>query len=172
VLGSDIDIGEETITVGTKVESKFNFDVFQAGYAYSFLKDDRMNLAVGGGLYVMPIEFSLTAGGKGLVVDEDITAPLPVLKLSGDFLFTPRWLFKLGVDLFYLEISEFKGSIFDAFLAVEYNAWKHVGFGLAADFFSAEVEAEKEDAWPGVDFIGNINFEVSGLLLYMKFYWS
>lgn len=171
VLGTDIEIGDETITVGTAIESEFNFDIFQGGYTYSFFKDDRINLAVGGGVYVMPIDFRLTAGGRGLVVDEDITAPLPVLKLSGDFALTPKWLFKLGVDLFYLELSDFKGSIFDAFMAVEYNVWKHVGLGLAADFFKAEVEAEEDDAWPGVDFIGNIDFEVNGLLLYMKVYW-
>ncbi len=171
VLGSDIDIGDETISVGTTIESKFNFDIFQLGYSYSFFKDDRIDLGVGGGVYVMPIEFSLTAGGKGLVVDESITAPLPVLKLTGDFALTRKWLLKAGMDLFYLKIGDFEGSIFDATVAAEYNAWKHVGFGLALDFFRAEVNAEDDDAYPGVDFIGNIDFGVSGLLLYAKVYW-
>jgi hypothetical protein len=171
VLGSDIDIGDETISVGTTIESKFDFDIFQLGYSYSFFKDDRIDLGVGGGVYVMPIKFSLTAGGKGFVVDESITAPLPVLKLTGDFALTQKWLLTAGMDIFYLKIGDFEGSIFDANVAAEYNAWKNVGFGLALDFFRVQVEAEDDDAYPGVDFIGNINFGISGLLLYVKVYW-
>jgi hypothetical protein len=171
VLGADIDIGDEVITVGTTVESKFNFDIFQVGYTYSFFKDDRIDLGVGGGVYVTPIEFSLTAGGKGLVVDESITAPLPVLKLSGDFALTRKWFVKGGMDIFYLKISDYEGAILDSSVAVEYNAWKHVGFGLALDFLRVQVEAEDDDAYPGVDFVGNIRFGVTGLLFYAKVYW-
>jgi hypothetical protein len=171
VLGADIDIGDETITVGTTIETEFNFDIFQVGYSYSFLKDDRIDLGVGGGVYVMPIDFSFTAGGKGLVVDESITAPLPVLKLTGDFALTPKWFLKASMDIFYLKIGDFEGSIFDSTVAVEYNAWKHVGFGLALDFFRAQVKAEDDDAYPGIDFVGNIDFGVSGLMLYAKVYW-
>jgi hypothetical protein len=169
-LGADIDIGDETISAGTTIESEFNFDIFQVGYTYSFLKDDRVDLGVGGGVYVMPIEFSLTEGNKG-VVDESITAPLPVLKLSGDFALTQKWFLKAGMDIFYLRIGDFEGSIFDSRVAVEYNAWKHVGFGLALDFFRTQVEAEDDDAYPGVNFVGSIDFGVSGLLLYAKVYW-
>jgi hypothetical protein len=171
VLGSDIDIGDETIRVGTTIESKFDFDIFQLGYTYSFFKDDRIDLGVGAGVYVMPITFSLTAGGTGIVVDESLTAPLPVLKLTGDFALTQKWLLKAGMDVFYLKISDFEGSIIDTTVAAEYNAWKHVGFGLALDFFRVQVEAEDDNAYPGVDFIGNINFGISGLLLYVKVYW-
>ena len=77
-----------------------------------------------------------------------------------------QWFLKAGLDVFYLEISDFKGAIVDTTVAVEYNAWKHVGFGLALDFFRAEVEAEDDDALPGVNFIGNIEFGVSVLMFY------
>lgn len=106
-----------------------------------------------------------------MVVDESITAPLPVIKLSGDFALTPKWFLKGGMDLFYLKIGDYEGAIFDSSVAVEYNAWKHLGFGLALDFLRVQVEAEDDDAYPGVDFVGNIRFGVSGLLLYAKVYW-
>ena len=55
-LLKDKEINGKPIPAGTDLYSKFNIDIFKAGYTYSFFHDDRMNLSFGGGLYVMPIE--------------------------------------------------------------------------------------------------------------------
>ena len=155
----------------TDLHSKFNIDIFKAGYTYSFFHDDRMNLSAGGGLYVMPIEIELETENEKIAEDISITAPLPVVMLNGEFAITPKWFLMLGMEVFYIEINDFTGSIFDVSAAIEYNAWKHVGLGLSVEFFDANVKAENKDAWPGADFIGVIDFELNGLMLYAKFYW-
>ena len=118
-----------------------------------------------------PNEIKLETENEKIADDISITAPLPVFMVNGEFAITPKWFLKLGMELFYIEINDFTGSIFDASAAIEYNAWKHVGLGLSIVFFNANIKAENKDAWPGADFVGDINFELNGLMLYAKFYW-
>jgi len=76
-----------------QVSSIFNFDIIKLKYEYSFVFDKRADLNLGIGLFVMPIEFGIlgTVGGVGDAgVQEDITAPLPVVGLGFDFAITPK----------------------------------------------------------------------------------
>ncbi len=162
---------EQIIQAGTQVESFFDLDIYQAAYSYSFFQDDRVDLAASIGLYVMPIHFGLKA--TGLVdVDETerFTAPLPTLGLRADFAITPEWYFRSGLQVFYLEIGEFTGSILETHVAVEYLPWKNLGFGLGFDGLIVRVDSDGED-YPGIDFKGEVNFDYRGLLLYTKIYF-
>lgn len=66
-----------TIDAGTTVESNFDLDIYELACSYSFLQDERVDLAAGVGLFLMPLDFGLRASGA---VDEDgsarFTAPL------------------------------------------------------------------------------------------------
>lgn len=79
-ITEDIDIPPELgggqIPAG-QVRSEFNFDIIKLKYEYSFVLDDRLDLNLGVGLFVMPIEFGVQGSG-GAKLEEDITAPLPV----------------------------------------------------------------------------------------------
>jgi hypothetical protein len=168
----DLDLGDDIfLPLGTNVESTFNLDVIKTAYSYSFFQDDRIDLAVSGGLYVLPIKFEFTA--SGLVNEfqsQSITAPLPVLGLRADFAITPKWFLLNQVDLFYLEYDDYEGGIVDAKLALEYNPFKHVGFGLRAQGLTLKVESEKGTTVPGVDFEGTVQFTSFGLLLYLNLF--
>jgi hypothetical protein len=162
---------EQTIPAGTHLESFFDFDIYQAAYSYSFFQDDRIDLAGSLGLYVMPIDFGFNATGLVNVGgSENFTAPLPVLGVRADFEITPKWYFRSGLQVFYLEIGEFAGSILQTNVAIEYLPWKHFGFGLGFDSLNMKVEADGND-YPGIDFKGEINFHYTGLQLYAKLYF-
>jgi len=162
---------EQTIPAGTYLESFFDFDIYQLAYSYSFFQDDRIDLAGSLGLYVMPIDFGLNATG---LIDvggsETFTAPLPTLGVRADFAITPKWYFRSGLEVFYLEIGEFSGSILETHVAIEYLPWKHLGFGLGFDSLNVRVESDGDD-YPGIDFKGEVNFHYTGLLLYAKLYF-
>jgi hypothetical protein len=171
----EIPDGEEgkTILGPGNFDSKFDFDIIKLKYEYSFVLDDRIDLNVGAGLYVMPIEFGFTGVVDGVgqtSIVEDITAPLPVFGLGVDFAITPKWFIRQQFDGFYLEIKDFKGGIIYSSLALEYLPWKHFGFGLGGDYMHVQVEAEGED-YPGVDFVGSVAFNYFGARLYLKGYF-
>jgi len=175
-IGEDIhykdeDGNDQVIEAGTYVESYFDFDIYQVAYSYSFFQDDRIDLAGSLGLYIMPIDFGLNATGLVNVgCSERFTAPLPTLGIRADFAITPKWFFRSGLEVFYLEIGEFAGSIIDASVAVEYLPWKHFGFGLGFDSMNVHVEADGDD-YPGIDFKGEVDFQYTGFQLYAKLYF-
>jgi len=160
-----------TIASGTAVETTFNLDIYQAGYRYSFIQDDRLDLAFMAGLYVMPIEVGLSVSG---LVNErgtaKFTAPLPVVGFGMDIAISPRWFIRTGTEAFYVEYENFTGSIVKANAAVEFKPWKHVGLGLGFDTLTVNIKADEED-WPEIDLNGKVQFKYTGLQAYITLFY-
>ena len=130
-LGRDIDIGGTEIPLGKTIKILLDYDIFRGSYSYSVFQDDRMDLAFSAGLSVLPIRFNFET--TGLVEEsaaESITAPLPVIGFRADYAITPKLLLKNRVNLFWLEISDFKDTIVDILTIAEYRAFKHSGYHI------------------------------------------
>lgn len=156
-----------TLPTGITVESVFNFDLYSTRYRYAFIYDDRMNINIGAGLFVMPIEFGVGEQGENFT-STSVTAPLPTLGVGFDVAITPKWFLKQSVDFLYIEFDGFSGNIIDYQVALEHKPWKHFAYGLGLEHMSMEVTANEETIWPGLDFDGTVGFGFSGLLLYGK----
>jgi hypothetical protein len=171
IIIEDDDGNTITIPSGTSVEAFFDLDIYELAYSYSFFQDDRIDLAAGIGIYVMPIDFGIKVSG---LLDEDeeenFTAPLPVFSLRMDVALNPRWFIRTGAQVFYVEIDNFNGSIMEFRTALEYNPWKHVGIGLGFDTLGIRLESENED-WPGIDLKGKVEFNYAGLQLYLRLFF-
>ena len=160
-----------TIPSGTSVDAYFNLDIYELAYSYSFFQDDRIDLAAGIGIYVMPIDFGIKVSGLlDEEEEEEFTAPLPVFALRMDVALTPQWFIRTGAQVFYAEIDNFTGSIMEFRTALEYNPWTHVGIGLGFDILQIRLESENED-WPGVDLKGKVEFNYAGMLLYLRVFF-
>jgi len=160
------------IPIGSEVTSYFDLDIYQLTYSYSFLQDSRMDLAGQFGLYIMPVSFGLSV--PDLVneeADQSFTAPLPVFGLKIDVLIAPKWYFRSGSQIFYVKYEDFTGSLINLRSAVEYNPWKHVGFGLGFDILRMSLEDDGEEGYPGIDLRGNVQFDYSGIMLYGKLFF-
>ena len=167
----DKDGNQITIPAGSQVSSYFDLDIYKVSYSYSFFQDDRMDFAAGIGIYWMPIDIGVNSTGLIAVNEsEKFNAPLPTISLRADFAITPKWILRTKMELFYLEIQEFEGSIYQSTAALEYLPWEHVGFGIAFDTFNLNIKSDGED-YPEIDFKGELNFNITGLLLYMKMFF-
>ena len=173
-IQNPIDIGDITIKPGATVNTEFDIDIYQVGYSYSFIQDERLDLAIGVGAFIMPISFDLRVDNLGeplVATSESITAPLPVFGLHADIAITPKWFLRSKAQFFYLEIGDFRGRITDTLVALEYMAFKNVGFGLNVENLSVAVEAKGGD-YPGIDFVGRVGFDLLGSMLYVKFFFG
>src|SRR5262245_23944351 len=172
-LSEEIEINDMTFPVGAHVDSVFNFDIIRGTYSYALLQDDRMRIALGLGVYAVPLRYEVdikTMSGRPAVEGADTTLPLPAVALRGEFQLIPKLFLNAGVDAMYLEISDFKGSLLDVNIGLEYRPWKYVGFGLGYNSMSVNVEADdRSSSYPGVDFVGRVGVRFSGLMLYGKF---
>ena len=169
-LEADIQIKDRVFSTGTTVDSLFDVQVIKAAYSYSLFQDERFDLGLSGGLYVMPIRIKLSSTSSGAAEDEGITAPLPVLGLRFDFAITPKFFLKESIDVFYFQYQNFSGGLFDAKVGLEYNIWKHFGVGVAYEYFRLQVKAEGQD-YPYIDLAGKIQFNYGGILLYGKLFF-
>jgi hypothetical protein len=171
-LSQALTVGDTTYPVGARVEPVLNFDLIRGTYSYSFVQNDRVRVALGLGVYVIPLRYGLdvqTRSAHSAVEGGDAILPLPELALRAEVQLYPRLFLKTSIDGMYLEISDFKGWIVDLNVGLEYRAWKHLGFGLGYNFVNADVEGEGANSkYPGVNFVGEVNVRLSGLLFYAK----
>lgn len=166
-IEEELIIGEEVFPVGTEVDSRFDLQIIRAAYNYSYFTDERVKLGASFGLFVMPISFSTTALNSSASATE-FTAPLPVLGLNANFAITPKLYFRQRIELLYLSIQEFTGSINDINIRLEYYPWNHFAVGVGYNSFQLNITAE-EDGASFIDFIGKIESGYTGLLLYGKY---
>ena len=170
-LGRTIEIDGTELPLGTKVETNFDLDIIRASYSYSFMQTNEVDLAISGGLYVLPIDFELTASGVvNEFVGESITAPLPLIGFRADIALTPKWFMRNKIELFYLEYDDYKGGVIDTRLGFEYKAFKNVGIGIQGEGIYLKAESESGTSVPGVDFNGSFQFTSFGLMLYLSLY--
>ncbi len=165
-LSKELEIGGNTYPIGTTVDSSLDFQVIKGGYSYSILQDNRVDIALGGGLFVLPIDFEIKAAGRGSTA-ESITAPLPYIHLRADIALTPKFFLRQTYELFWFRLNSFEGSMINGLIALEYNPWKYFGFGLGYNIFRVALKAEGAD-YPGIDFTGKLELNYGGLLLYAK----
>lgn len=172
-LSQDVELGNgEVIAAGTTTRTKLNLDLIKAQYSYSFFQDERFDLAVGGALYVLPIDFEIEASGISDAADSfGINAPLPALGLRFDFALTPKWLLRSDLNVFYLEFDDYKGSLASWAGGVEYRPWEHVSVGAGLETFRLGVEQNGSTDVPGVREAGSIDLGYVGLGLTLKTTW-
>lgn len=169
VLESEIEIGDHIFPIGANIESRFDLSIFNVAYDYSFFSDERVNMGISLGLFIMPIKFEAGIGGK---TDEatDFVAPLPVLGLRTDFAVTQKLYIKQSAEVLYLDLNGFTGSILDLSIRLENNTFKHFGFGLGLNMYTLKIESNGKK-YHQIDMVGNLEMGYTGLLFFGKYYF-
>ena len=171
-LTEDITIDNVTYPIGAQIETVFDFDLIRGTYSYAFWQSERMRLAIGLGVYAVPLRYEVdieTTGGNTAVEGADTTLPLPALALRGELRLVNKLFLNASVEGMYLEMNDFKGSLIDFNVGMEYRLWKHFGVGLGYNFLGVSVEGEGSSSdYPGADFVGEVDVRFSGLFLYGK----
>lgn len=169
-LGRDLDLGGGVVVpAGTKISTEFDVQVFRTEYSYSFIHDERVDMAAAFGLYVMPLGVDFTAQGIGSASESfDITAPLPMTGLRMDVLLTPKVYLRSHMNFFYLEFDDYKGAMFDTVVAFEWVPLRHVGIGLGYNAFDLGLSVKGDSDIPGVGAEGRVEFGYTGISLYLR----
>lgn len=168
ILETELEIGGSVFPIGTEIDSKFNMQIYRGMYDYAFFRDERIMLAASVGIYVLPLDFSLRTGQ---IINESasIIAPLPVLGFRTAYLITPKVSLKQNVEFLYVKTASIKGLISDLNFWLEYNPFKHFGFGLGFNTFRFNFSAY--DTIGRRDFKGTLSTEFAGLLFYGRYYF-
>ena len=63
-----------------------------------------------------------------------------------------------------MKIDEYKGSLVNFDIDLEYNAWKYMGFGIGYNFFTMGLDVDAEE------FRGSADYTYHGFKVFLKLY--
>jgi len=164
-ISRDIQFGDQLFVLNTAINSNFGLKISKLAYTYSLLHRDNGYLGLSAGLYVADSKISMAAADQPQNEIGELTAPLPVFGLRGDYSMTDRWTFRASGEFFALEYDNVDGSIVDLYAGVDYQAFEHVAFGLAYNAVTIDVDVGRET------YSGAIDWAYEGALLFMKVDW-
>lgn len=146
-LAQTVEWGDTIYTVGTTVNSGFDFSDLRVSAAYSFFRRQDKELSVGLGLHVAGIKSSLSASGVG-AESADVTAPLPVLNVYSMFALTNEWALDVRADWLSLNYDNYSGDVRNVAINALYQPWDNIGFGLGVRNLVIDIAMDDAD-WRG-----------------------
>ncbi len=161
-IDSDISINDTTFAIGGQVQSEIDIQMYRFFYNYSFHHDEKVELAASVGLYFANIHttFSSNRTCTGSTVcgtlplvfssqSSQLVAPLPTIGFLVNYNFTPRLQAQARFDWFYVETSQFKGSMNELYVGLEYRLFRHFSLGAAFDrlLIDLKYNGDKSSGW-------------------------
>ena len=158
-----IQFSGRTFGVDSVVESEDQLAILKADYTFAALARERGFLGVTAGLYVMQTKLSLRDSRVGAAESEDLTAPLPVIGVRGDYFIGERFTLRGAAQWFGLETDDVDGTLRDFYIGADYGFGDRMAVGLAYNQVSMRIRAQDEDGLRG-----RLDWGYDGLLLYFK----
>ncbi|HSA61626.1 MAG TPA: hypothetical protein VLE03_05255 [Nitrospiraceae bacterium] len=174
-LNQDILINDQNILAGATTQSSLSFNVYRLIYNYSFYRNEKVELGVSPGLYMMQTKFSFSGqgtitppggtplAGSTTTVSEQLTLPLPSIGLVANYNITPKLQFQSRYDFFYLRVGDYTGNMFEFYAGLEYRLFQHFAMGAAFDRLTAGLKGSGDSGF-------NINFSYNLAYVYATLY--
>jgi len=145
------------------VKSDNGLSVYKAAYTYSFLNGEDSYLGATFGIYVADWNVSMREENTGSAEVGELTAPLPVIGLRGEYALSDRWSFRASGEFFFVEYDDVDGSLVDLYAGFDYSILDHLSIGIGFNRVTLNVDATKSD------FGGALDWRYSGALAFLKF---
>lgn len=159
----DIQFGDEIFAIDTAVNANFDLAIYKLAYTYSFMQRGNGYAGVTLGAYVADSKVSLGEQNLGQAEIREITAPLPVFGLRGEYDFSDRLTLSASGEFFAIEFDNVDGSLIDLYLGIDYQIIEHLALGLGFNSVNIDVDATKSD------FGGSLDWRYDGALVFLKF---
>ena len=173
-LDHDVPWGDYTFLSGAQATAKTSFNVYEGTYEYSFFKERDYRLALSAGLHVDDLTIKL-AGDASLTMPDgtvqsasyttknnSITAPLPVVGLSGEWAATSHLYVDASAQFFGYRYQGIGGNWSLLWAGGTWMFNHNIGVGLAYNRFQTNLDLNKGS------FAGRLNFGYQGAVLYVK----
>jgi hypothetical protein len=158
-----IEFGDETFVIDTVVETESNLSIIKADYTYAVVARDRGWLGVTAGLYIADSSLALSQSTLGRAESEDVTAPLPLFGLRGDYAIGDRITLRGAMQWFGFEADDVDGRLTDFYVGADYGFGERMAVGLAYNRVSMNLGAVEDR---GLN--ARLDWGYDGLLLYFK----
>jgi len=161
-LQKSIVLGDQTFAVDAPVNTVNELKIYKLDYTFAPLNRERGFLGIVAGLYVARAGVRVSETALGTAESQQLTAPLPVFGLRGEFAFGQRFTLRGAVELFAIDTGDVDGRLHDSYFGVDYSFGKRFALGVAYNDVSMKVSADERA------FHGRIDAGYAGTLLYFK----
>lgn len=168
-LDREIEFDGNTYTIGTTVDSIYGLQFFGVDYAWSFLQDDRMDIALTFGFKTLRAHFSIEEENNAIVGDVRYIFPVPLPGLFADFALTPDLWLRERLQMMYVPIENYSGLMIHWNISVEYSLLENVSLGVGFDLLRVNLKKQSTGDTFG-DFNGDFRFNSAGAVLYINFH--
>ena len=144
--GSDVQLqrqiqwGDEVFSVDAAVSSQTELQLLPASYRVSGVKNERVDVGLSAGAFVLFADASIAAPSLGIAEAESANFPLPVLGADLDVALAPRVFLVGGFEYFALSIEDVDGNWSELRGAVEYYPHRNVGVGAGYRLVDIEID--------------------------------
>lgn len=170
-IDEEIDFGDAHFDIGANLDTKMENQLFKVSYRYSYVRNERVDAAVSGGLSTFFTKISLAGNGSVngqpvAFVDEkkNVIAPVPVIGMHADVKIVKTFFFRADAQWFGIRVSDLEGRLTDARASFDWYPLKHFGFGTGYNRLRIRVEDSTS-----AKFV--VSYRFSGLLLYATYVW-
>lgn len=159
-----IEIGDSVFPVGATIFSEWDFEILKGSWAWSFINVEKYEFYVGAGLNISNagLTFSAQDVTGEIRYDGDGLIPLPTFTFGGRFKITRKLALNFRTEFFRLEIGDFKGSLQDTYILLDYDITDHFGIGGGLNTFNFDLEMTQDEL------TGSIESSYNGVLFYLK----
>ena len=166
VIEIDLEIGDETFSVGERLDTEIKFALTRVGYGYSFYHSPTVELSFTAGLNINSYDFDYGLNNGASDDTAGVSAPLPTFGLRLGYKITPKWYLRYVSETFFIEIEDtLKGTLLNYELDLEYRVSPRFTIGAGISRISTDLDADDDD-WKG-----RITDSNRGFLLFGAFYW-
>lgn len=169
-LQRDVEIDGTTYSVGTHVHSIYGIQFFNLSYAWSFLQDERMEMALTIGFNTLRAHFSVQPDNGQVSANERFIFPIPLPGVNADFVLIPDLWLRERLQFMYVPIQNYAGLAMNFDVALEYSVLKNVALGLGFDLNRITLEKTSTGSTWG-NFAGKFDFNSAGVLMYINFHF-
>jgi len=141
VLDRTIDFGNETFNVNERIESELKLNLLAITYAYSFVKNDRMELGASLGFDIVEFEAKATVPARLRTEREERSGPAPLVGLDGTVRIHGKWYAEARAQYLKVNISDVKGTLKTYDVNVMYRLHPNVTLGLGYSGFGINVDS-------------------------------
>jgi hypothetical protein len=173
-IDTDLAWGDYTFKAGGEVTFQNKLNIYEGSYEFSFLNAPTYKVAVSAGVHVETIKLALS--GDATVTHADgtvttpsfqvksnsVTAPLPVVGLSGEWAATDHLYLDASGQVFKFKYEGIDGHWSLIWVGATWMFNHNFGIGVAYDRFSTNVDLTKGS------FNGNLHLGYQGAVLYVK----
>jgi hypothetical protein len=173
VLSEDVFWGDNVLRAGSNVAAGADLDLARVFFGREFFtREAQHEFGLGAGFHWLRIGAFIE--GEMFVNDqsrgfqrESVSADVPLPNIGAWYWrsLSPRWLLTTHADWFSASIGDYSGSLWNLGAGIQFQAWKHVGFGLSYQYFKIDIDVDQSD-WHG-----NVQLTQDGPFLSLNVNW-